>query len=1029
VQDALKRTSSQLKLLRNDFEQVLLDVGDAGFMEALTEEVMSLRESMAGPEFQQFVRDIGVGLANALHAASAAVRVLVDNAGLVKVALQAFIGLKLAQVIGGWVIGIQSMAAAYRTVSVGATAATASTGFFNGATIATSVAAKTTTLSLRALSVAIGPVGWAILGVEAALTAFNLMSEKAVEHSDSYRDSLNLLGSSAESAQMAIGKLSNTEIVLKEIDLRIAIPETSQVVDDLLGDLKAKFSGASAFGFSDGDLLSEPIEELNEAALKLDREGSAGVQDFINTFKLLKSVYPDVLQGFGSIEGVLKKLGPEAANLNRMTDAMKLLQEQTAANNKEAKEMLETHKEVASTLVVNDALVKKYSESFSESGGKLKTFEVKLNSLNKAYGEYVETIQGAEEKSATASLALNASAIETQTTGLLDANKELSYRQELYKKATADAEVARKTQIGENVALAQQAYALEKVTLASEAYHVIKRALNEETKKTAALQRAVDFSKVDSVGKQELLDEASLEGGVQLTELLYASFKKLAPEFAEFATAQTRVQTSTEDLNMAMDAFEKKFGKIDPAQRQSFLDNLAEQIGGVASLGLRTNNILDEMYLKLRKSSKVELVGRDKAVDNAQRRFEPDLQKMEEETRLGFVEFSGLTEGTKEYEAAVQNILKASENYTTAVENQVAAGIKAGKAYDSKETLKAIEYSDKQAAAVERLTLVNAFLNKTDTEQIAIINDKNVALEDVIAQANRQVVVQGRLADPLKELLRLEDEETKILQLAGVARRDEIILRQAKEDIVAAGIKGTEAEIDAQARLLAARRIANDDMANPTGINAFIESVGTAQEAIWDLAESISNNLVDATAEFLTTGKFNFRSFANDVLKQLARIAAQQVFKNIFTKIGFGALLGSGSEGGYSGALPGSQFASFGSFAGAPSYAQGTANTSGIPSILHDNEAVIPLSKNRKVPVELTGGGDSSNVFAFSPNIQIDMGASGGGGGGGGSSADSRKQAEDLAKSLEGEMNIWFQKRMMKEAKAGGLFDRRDRSR
>lgn len=33
-------------------------------------------------------------------------------------------------------------------------------------------------------------------------------------------------------------------------------------------------------------------------------------------------------------------------------------------------------------------------------------------------------------------------------------------------------------------------------------------------------------------------------------------------------------------------------------------------------------------------------------------------------------------------------------------------------------------------------------------------------------------------------------------------------------------------------------------------------------------------------------------------------------------------------------------------------YAEGTANTSGIPAILHDNEAVIPLSKGRKVPVD-----------------------------------------------------------------------------
>jgi len=41
-------------------------------------------------------------------------------------------------------------------------------------------------------------------------------------------------------------------------------------------------------------------------------------------------------------------------------------------------------------------------------------------------------------------------------------------------------------------------------------------------------------------------------------------------------------------------------------------------------------------------------------------------------------------------------------------------------------------------------------------------------------------------------------------------------------------------------------------------------------------------------------------------------------------------------------------------WAGAPHYAEGTANTSGgRPAILHDNEAVIPLSRGRKVPVEI----------------------------------------------------------------------------
>lgn len=50
-------------------------------------------------------------------------------------------------------------------------------------------------------------------------------------------------------------------------------------------------------------------------------------------------------------------------------------------------------------------------------------------------------------------------------------------------------------------------------------------------------------------------------------------------------------------------------------------------------------------------------------------------------------------------------------------------------------------------------------------------------------------------------------------------------------------------------------------------------------------------------------------------------------------------------------------------WAGAPHYAEGTHNTSGgMPAILHPDEAVIPLSRGRKVPVEVRGGAGNGGV-------------------------------------------------------------------
>lgn len=58
-------------------------------------------------------------------------------------------------------------------------------------------------------------------------------------------------------------------------------------------------------------------------------------------------------------------------------------------------------------------------------------------------------------------------------------------------------------------------------------------------------------------------------------------------------------------------------------------------------------------------------------------------------------------------------------------------------------------------------------------------------------------------------------------------------------------------------------------------------------------------------------------------------------------------------EGGYAGSPVSTGSMSAGAWANAPHYAEGTANTSGgMPAILHDNEAVIPLSRGREIPVK-----------------------------------------------------------------------------
>lgn len=99
---------------------------------------------------------------------------------------------------------------------------------------------------------------------------------------------------------------------------------------------------------------------------------------------------------------------------------------------------------------------------------------------------------------------------------------------------------------------------------------------------------------------------------------------------------------------------------------------------------------------------------------------------------------------------------------------------------------------------------------------------------------------------------------------------------------------------------------------------------------------------------------------------------------NIFSQI-FGGLFGGGGGGGIGGlfgmilpALFGSGggvvggggpaipqvMAPAGMFKNAPRFAMGTPNVSGgVPAVLHDNEAVVPLTGGRKIPVEMGGSG------------------------------------------------------------------------
>ncbi len=155
-------------------------------------------------------------------------------------------------------------------------------------------------------------------------------------------------------------------------------------------------------------------------------------------------------------------------------------------------------------------------------------------------------------------------------------------------------------------------------------------------------------------------------------------------------------------------------------------------------------------------------------------------------------------------------------------------------------------------------------------------------------------------------------------------------------------------------------------------VKEWIDSVPTWTEAGRQIEEGAIRSLSDAVAEFAATGKFDIEALGQSILQTATRIIADMAVKELITLLG-GNTSGSGGGGFNFGTLIGSFFAAEGgltssptavnagpmispaAYRHAPHYKDGTANTSGIPAVLHANEAVIPLSKGRKIPVDLGG--------------------------------------------------------------------------
>ncbi|HEY4253999.1 MAG TPA: phage tail tape measure C-terminal domain-containing protein, partial [Roseomonas sp.] len=295
-------------------------------------------------------------------------------------------------------------------------------------------------------------------------------------------------------------------------------------------------------------------------------------------------------------------------------------------------------------------------------------------------------------------------------------------------------------------------------------------------------------------------------------------------------------------------------------------------------------------------------------------------------------------------------------------------------------------------------------------------------------RAQRLAVITERLRDnidPFGTMLRQIQEETGLTRLSSREMEVESQVRQRVQQLRERGVNLSDSETEQlRTALRLQREMTQAQQDREQGLGTWANSFRSIGTEMDKLSEKFTNEFAGALADFVSTGKANFTDLANSIVRDINELIIKNGLRALMSELGvingdtksgysnsgfslgrlFGGIWGGGGASAGAGAGGGmfdggaafggaDAFSSAaGSFSGAgafreggyatnpvsrglmsatawmdaPQYREGTSNTSnGIPAILHPNEAVIPLSRGRRVPVEMRGGG--------APSVRVEM--------------------------------------------------------
>lgn len=209
------------------------------------------------------------------------------------------------------------------------------------------------------------------------------------------------------------------------------------------------------------------------------------------------------------------------------------------------------------------------------------------------------------------------------------------------------------------------------------------------------------------------------------------------------------------------------------------------------------------------------------------------------------------------------------------------------------------------------------------------------------------------------------------------------------------------------------------------GVDNYMNSIGTLAENIAGGVTKTLSAMEDGIVQFVKTGKFNFKDFADTVIEEIIRIQVRMAIAGIISSV-VGAFTTSSSSssasgvgGGYnSGATLGNSynFANGGIMSSQgmipiQKYANGGIAKSPQMSIFGEgrmNEAYVPLPDGKRIPVAMEGGSGGTNVVV---NVNVATGE------------ESVQASSQKAKALGTLVSNIVSSELIKQKRPGGLLN------